>query len=123
MEGGVPDQIGRFDVLAVLDRGAMGVLLEAVSPEGIHVVIKMLRADKGVQKGLERFVREQRLVGALRHPNIIRCYEVGSHHGQPYIVSEYLAGGKRTTVARAEARCTGCALAGRRPVPRSGLRT
>ena len=93
MEGGVPDQIGRFDVLAVLDRGAMGVLLEAVSPEGIHVVIKMLRADQGVQKGLERFVREQRLVGALRHPNIIRCYEVGSHQGQPYIVSEFLAGG------------------------------
>jgi serine/threonine protein kinase len=97
----MPKRIGGFDVLRYLVRGGMGVLYEAVSVDvGIHAAIKLLPASSAVQATvLRRFLREQRITQALRHPNIVRCFEVGSHRGRPYIVSEFVGGGTGVDVA------------------------
>jgi serine/threonine protein kinase len=39
-----------------------------------------------------RFEREARAVAALTHPNILAIYDVGSHNGIEYLVTELLEG-------------------------------
>ena len=41
---------------------------------------------------LRRFEQEARAAGALNHPNILAVYDVGTHQGAPYVVSELLEG-------------------------------
>jgi eukaryotic-like serine/threonine-protein kinase len=100
----VPVRIGAFEVLRPLHRGDYGHVLEAVSVEhGIHAVVKMLPASNVEPKALERFLREQRIVTTLRHPNIVRCYEVGEVEGRPFIVSEFLPDGSAVSLEGAAA--------------------
>lgn len=98
----LPNRIGRFQVLGKIYQGGTGILLEAVSEDGIHVVIKMLRGTNVAKKAMDRFVREQRIATVLRHPNIVRCYEVGAHENHPYLVSEYVSGGSALDIAGRE---------------------
>ena len=41
---------------------------------------------------LHRFEQEARAAGQLNHPNILTVYDVGTHQGAPYVVSELLEG-------------------------------
>src|SRR5436309_1858038 len=41
---------------------------------------------------LRRFEQEAQAAGSLNHPNILAVYDVGTHDGAPYIVSELLEG-------------------------------
>ena len=41
---------------------------------------------------LQRFEQEARLAGSLNHPNLVAVYDVGSHDGAPYFVTELLKG-------------------------------
>ncbi len=41
---------------------------------------------------LKRFEQEARAAGVLNHPNITAVYDLGTHDGAPYIVTELLEG-------------------------------
>ena len=41
---------------------------------------------------LRLFAEEARATGALNHPNILTVYDVGEHHGTPFLVAECLEG-------------------------------
>src|SRR5712671_1577541 len=41
---------------------------------------------------LRRFEQEARAAAALNHPNILAVYDIGTHDGAPYVVSELLQG-------------------------------
>ena len=41
---------------------------------------------------MRRFEQEARAVAALSHPNVVAVYDVGTHDGVPYLVSELLEG-------------------------------
>ncbi len=57
------------------------------------VAIKVLPASFSQEaERLRRFEREAQAAGALNHPNITAVYDIGTHEGAPYVVSELLEG-------------------------------
>ena len=93
-----PDRIGRFRVLDLLGRGAMGVVYKAHDPEIDRVVaIKLIRADlldgesrlhySSIVSGTRRAWR-----GRCIHPNIVGIYDLSSHEGNPFLVLEFVEG-------------------------------
>src|SRR5262245_30866163 len=57
------------------------------------VAIKVLPAAfSSDPERLARFEQEARAAAALNHPNLLAVYDVGTHDGTPYIVSELLEG-------------------------------
>jgi hypothetical protein len=60
---------------------------------GREVAVKVLPASMASDADrLRRFEQEAKAAGALQHPNVLAVYDVGSHEGSPYIVSEQLQG-------------------------------
>ena len=41
---------------------------------------------------MRRFEQEAQAAGQVNHPNILAIYDVGTHDGSPYVVSELLDG-------------------------------
>jgi serine/threonine protein kinase len=60
---------------------------------GRDVAVKVLPADVAADPDrLRRFEQEARAAGQLAHPNILVLHDVGSHQGQPFLVTELLEG-------------------------------
>ncbi len=60
---------------------------------GREVAVKVLPAAFAADaERLRRFEQEARAASALNHPNILTIYDVGTHDGSPYVVSELLEG-------------------------------
>ena len=87
-------QIGRYEILEEIGRGAMGVVFKGRDPLiGRTVAVKTITS--GVAESvdlLERFYREARAAGGLQHPNIVTIYEMAESGGSPFIAMEYLEG-------------------------------
>jgi serine/threonine protein kinase len=91
-----PQKIGKYDVLDVLGRGAMGVVYRGHDPYVDRpVAIKLATHADSDSEGVARrlFINEARSAGRLDHPNVLKVYEAGEDAGQPYMVMEYIAGG------------------------------
>ncbi len=89
----LPARIGAFEVLRTLHHGEVHTLEVASIPHGLHAVAKLLPTSDVEPKVMERFLREQRIMTTLHHPNIVRCYAVGDVAGRPFLVFEFLPGG------------------------------
>jgi eukaryotic-like serine/threonine-protein kinase len=86
--------LGPYEILAPLGAGGMGEVYRAKDPRlGREVAIKVLPASfsQDVER-LRRFEHEAKAAGMLNHPNITAVYDVGTHEGAPYVVSELLEG-------------------------------
>jgi Tol biopolymer transport system component len=72
----------------------MGDVLRARDTRlGRDVAVKVLPASVAEnQERLRRFELEARAAGILNHPNLLAVYDVGTHDGLHYIVSELLEG-------------------------------
>jgi serine/threonine protein kinase/tetratricopeptide (TPR) repeat protein len=88
------DQLGPYRIEALLGRGGMGEVYRASDPRlGREVAIKVLPVAFSADRDrLRRFEHEARAAAALNHPNILTVHEIGTHEGQPYLVSELLEG-------------------------------
>ena len=87
-------KLGPYEVLGPLGAGGMGEIYRAHDPRlGREVAIKILPASfcRDAER-LRRFEQEARAAGALNHPNILAVYDVGTHDGAPYLVTELLEG-------------------------------
>ncbi|MFI5370246.1 MAG: protein kinase [Candidatus Eisenbacteria bacterium] len=87
-------RIDRYDVTGFVGAGAMGEVYRAHDQRlGRDVAIKLLPAAYSSDpERLRRFDQEARAVGALNHPNVLAVFDVGTHDGAPYVVSELLQG-------------------------------
>ncbi len=88
------EKIGPYEITGFLGAGAMGEVHRARDTRlGRDVAIKTLPASLGLdEERIRRFDQEARAAGTLNHPNILTIYDVGTHGGVPYIVSELLVG-------------------------------
>lgn len=84
----------RYTVEKLLGRGGMGeVYLARERDTERPVALKVLRRRAlATPAARERFRREARMLGQLRHDNIVRLYGVGEHGGLPYIATEHIEG-------------------------------
>jgi Tol biopolymer transport system component/preprotein translocase subunit SecG len=87
-------RLGRYEIRSQIGAGGMGEVYLARDPKiGRDVAIKVLPADFSADKErLARFEQEAQAAGALNHPNILSIYDVDTHDGAPYVVSELLEG-------------------------------
>ena len=91
-------QIGRYQIIGELGRGAMGVVYHATDPSiGRSVAIKTIRIrdindTQHRDKLRERLFREARSAGVLSHPNIVTIYDMDEVDGLAYIAMAYVNG-------------------------------
>ncbi len=85
---------GRFEILALLGMGGMGVVFKARDRELDDLVaLKMLRADRDVgAEEVERLKEELKLARRITHPNVLRTYDLGMVDGVPFLSMEYVRG-------------------------------
>ncbi|MFL6255233.1 MAG: protein kinase domain-containing protein [Pyrinomonadaceae bacterium] len=95
-------QLDRYVIVSPLGSGGMGeVYLARDTQIGRKVAIKVLPKSLLLDKErLRRFENEARTAGALNHPNILTVYDIGTHQGTPYLVTELLEGHTLRTVLR-----------------------
>ncbi len=92
------EQIGRYQILNELGRGAMGVVLRAQDPAiGRVIAIKTIRltdvTDPEERHRLrERLFREAQAAGVLSHPSIVTIYDIAEERGQACIFMEFVNG-------------------------------
>src|SRR5579863_5502016 len=78
------DQLGPYQILALIGAGGMGEVYRARDPRlNRDVAIKVSAAQFS-----ERFEREAKAIAALNHPNICQIYDVGPN----YLVMEFIEG-------------------------------
>jgi len=91
-------QIGPYQIIEELGRGAMGVVFRAFDPSIARpVAIKVIRPqqleseDQNNEARL-RFSREANAAGRLSHPNIVTIYQLGQDRGYQYMAMEFVEG-------------------------------
>ena len=86
--------IGPYQIVSLLGAGGMGEVYRARDDRlGRDVAIKVLPASFASDADrLRRFEQEARAAGALNHPNVLAIYDIGTHEGAPFVVSELLEG-------------------------------
>jgi len=99
MEPSKIKRFGRYEIVAELGRGAMGVVYKARDPQIDRLValktISLVGQEPEQQDEFrQRFMREAQAAGRLHHPGIVSIFDVGedpeSHDS--FIVLEYVAG-------------------------------
>jgi eukaryotic-like serine/threonine-protein kinase len=89
---GVPKRLGRFALKRVLGRGAQATVWLAHDERlDRDVALKLLGTDADTAAVTE-WLHEARAVSRLTHPHIVPVFEADEHHGQPYLVFEFVNG-------------------------------
>jgi serine/threonine-protein kinase len=91
-----PKTIGRYEVLGVLGKGAMGIVYKAVDPVIDRVVaiktIRLTLSEEELAFYEARFAQEIKTVGKLNHPHIVTIYDVGRTDEYAYMAMEFIEG-------------------------------
>src|SRR5690348_10222705 len=85
---------GRFELAEVAGSGGMGAVYRARDrTTGESVAVKVLRETAAAAEHTDRFRREIRVLGTLRHPGIVRYLADGqTEDGMPWLAMEWLEG-------------------------------
>ncbi len=99
MENSEVKRFGRYEVVAELGRGAMGVVYKARDPQIERIVavktVSLWGQEPDEEKEFRlRFMHEAQAAGRLHHPGIVAIFDVGENpeNHDPYIVLEYVDG-------------------------------
>lgn len=92
-----PETLGKYPLLGLIGRGAMGVVYKSFDPHIRRpVALKTIRRDLLEEDGsgtfAARFRNEAQAAGRLLHPGIVAVYEYGEERGYAFIAMEYIEG-------------------------------
>lgn len=84
----------RFRILSRIGEGGMGAVYQALQLNlQREVALKVLHPEYAKdEEALTRFMREARVAAALKHPNAVEIYDVGTIDGIAYLSMEFLSG-------------------------------
>jgi serine/threonine protein kinase len=87
-------RLGPYQIGDLIGRGGMGEVYRAHDTRlDRDVALKVLAPSlPATEDHYARFAREARTGALINHPNIVTVYDVGSHAGTPFVVSELLKG-------------------------------
>ncbi len=94
----IPETAGRYRIIRLIGKGAMGRVYLARDPRiDRHVALKTICDDAGLspeehQSHISRIISEAKAAGKLLHPNIVTVFDVFEDEGSTYIAMEYLEG-------------------------------
>lgn len=91
------NKLGRYDLLRVLGKGAMGLVYEGLDPSlDRRVAIKTIRVENLSEQAAAdyeaRFRVEARAAARLQHPNIVSVYDAGRDGDVAFLVMEFIQG-------------------------------
>ena len=91
------NKLGRYDIIRVLGKGAMGLVYEARDPNlDRRVAIKTIKVENLSEEAAveyeARFKTEARSAARLQHPNIVSVYDSDRHGDMAYLVMEFIQG-------------------------------
>lgn len=88
-------RVGRYEVVAPIGAGGMGIVALANDPELLRkVVLKLVRPELGSSEsdGAARLLREAQAMARVSHPHVVPIYDVGTHEGQVFLAMEFVDG-------------------------------
>jgi eukaryotic-like serine/threonine-protein kinase len=87
-------KLGPYEIVAPVGAGGMGEVYRGRDTRlGRDIAIKILPPSfSSDPERLRRFEQEARAVAALNHPNILAVFDIGTHDGAPFLVTELLEG-------------------------------
>ncbi|HVT45160.1 MAG TPA: ABC transporter substrate-binding protein [Thermoanaerobaculia bacterium] len=98
----------RYEIVAELGRGGMGVVYRARDPLlNRDVAVKILPQSLLTPATEERFQREAQLVAQMDHPAIVPIYDIGQHEGSFYFLMPVVRGTNLRQYQRERARSLG----------------
>jgi F-box protein 11 len=88
------ERLGKFEVVRLLGRGAMGEVYLGRDPKlSREVALKVITAGSTLGEDAQaRFEHEARAAALLNHPHIVTVYEFGEDEGLHYMAMEYVHG-------------------------------
>lgn len=105
----IPEQLGRYEVLRPLGKGAMGGVFLGRDPRINRLIaLKIVSFDKYDDEAVmvemrSRFFQEAESAGRLTHPGITAVYDSGEDNSLGYIAMEYVPGSQMTEHTSADA--------------------
>ena len=93
----LPERLGKYSIVELLGKGAMGVVYKAFDPHirrtvALKVIRKEIIDDDKSTTVIARFKNEAQAAGRLTHPGIVAVYEYGEDEAVAYIAMEYVQG-------------------------------
>ena len=97
METAAPTKFGKYDVVGVLGKGAMGIVYDCRDPVigrrvAIKTVLKEALDSSEAESLLGRFKQEAQAAGRLNHPGVVSIYDYGETESVAFIAMEYISG-------------------------------
>jgi len=91
--------VGKYEVLAELGRGGMGVvhLARQLDLNRVVAIKRLLRGTSSSPDDMARFRSEASAAARLSHPHIVAVHDVGIEGEMPFLVMQYVEG---TTLAK-----------------------
>ncbi len=104
----LPEKIGKYEILGIAGRGAMGIVYHGHDPffdRDVAIKTTQTLSDDDAGHGVARkmLFTESQAAANLDHGTIIQVLDFGEFEGNPYVVMEYFAdGGTLKTHCHAE---------------------
>ncbi|MBS2030328.1 MAG: protein kinase [Deltaproteobacteria bacterium] len=93
MASSTSERFGPYRLIRPIAEGGMARVDLAEDARGRTVALKRILHSQAHRRDFHSmFDEEVRISAALKHPNLVRVYDAGDVHGEPYLAMEYVAG-------------------------------